>query len=113
MAATVAAEIGVVLVRRHDTYPVTFEAFHLNAGDHGAVCTVGKVWGLPGIVNKLLSGHGLCCRCAPGAQISAGRRLRRRTSASGWTGQRKNGQPWQRKKAKKRAYNGVSFHCVS
>ena len=53
MAATVAAEIGVVLVRRHDTYPVTFEAFHLNAGDHGAVCTVGKVWGLPGIVNKL------------------------------------------------------------
>ena len=42
-----------------------------------------------------------------------GRMLRRRTSASGWTGQRKNGQPWQRKKAKKRAYNGVSFHCVS
>ena len=43
MAATQAAEIGVILIRCHHTCAVALGAFHLNAGGEGAVGTICKV----------------------------------------------------------------------
>ena len=43
MAATQAAEIGVILIRCHHTYAVALGAFHLDAGGQGVVCTLCKV----------------------------------------------------------------------
>ena len=43
MTATQASEIGVVIIRCHNTCAVAFGAFHLDAGGQGVVCTVCKV----------------------------------------------------------------------
>ena len=43
MAATQAAEIGVILIRCHHTCAVALGAFHLDAGGEGAVGTICKV----------------------------------------------------------------------
>ena len=43
MAATQAAEIGVILIRCHHTCAVALGAFHLDAGGEGAVGTVGEI----------------------------------------------------------------------
>ena len=43
VAAAQAPEIGVVIIRCHNTCAVAFGAFHLDAGGQGVVCTVCKV----------------------------------------------------------------------
>ena len=43
MAAAQAAEIGVVIIRRHHTCTVAPGALHLDAGGQGVVCAVCKV----------------------------------------------------------------------
>ena len=43
VAAAQAAEIGVLIIRCHNTRAVALGAFHLDAGGQGIVCTVCKV----------------------------------------------------------------------